>query len=149
MIWKIYIFVRLHWKLVYKTNGWRWILFVYLFILCGNDHILVCMGSVPKPNDHFLVCMGSVPKPNDHFLVCMGSVPKPNDHFLVCMGSVPKPNDHFLVCMGSTPKPISSNQNGHVFVMVGQGKLGTRNGEAKLKYKATENVTPNIFSIYK
>ena len=50
----------------------------------------------------------------------------------------------------STPgKRISSNQNGHVFVMVGQGKLGTRNGEAKLKYKATENCNPNIFSIYK
>ena len=25
----------------------------------------------------------------------------------------------------------------------------TRNGEAKIKYKATENFTPNIFSIYK
>ena len=34
-------------------------------------------------------------------------------------------------------------------MMVGQGKLGTRNGEANLKYKATENFTANIFSIYK
>ena len=46
----------------------------------------------------------------------------------------------FLILRISTlEKRISSNQNGHVFVMVGQGKLGTRNGEAKLKYKATEN----------
>ena len=29
--------------------------------------------------------------------------------------------------------------------MVGQGKLGTGNREAKLKYKATENLSPNIF----
>ena len=45
-------------------------------------------------------------------------------------------------------KRISCNQYGHVFVMAGQGKLGTRNG-VKLKYKATENFSPNIFSIYK
>ena len=32
--------------------------------------------------------------------------------------------------------------------MVGQGKLGTKNEEARLKYQATENFTPNIFSIY-
>ena len=33
--------------------------------------------------------------------------------------------------------------------MVGERKVGTRNGEAKLNYEATENFTPNIFSIYK
>ena len=56
----------------------------------------------------------------------------------------------FLILRISTPgKRISSNQNGHVFMMVGQGKLGTRNREAKLKYKASENFISNIFSIYK
>ena len=55
----------------------------------------------------------------------------------------------WILCISTPGKRISSNQNGHVFVMVGQRKLGTRNGQAKLKYKATENFTPNILSIYK
>ena len=64
-----------------------------------------------------------------------------------------QPRIFLILCISTTGKSVSSNQNDHVFVRVGQGKLGTRKagdkergGKVKIQLRI---LFPNIFSIYK